>query len=527
MTSSKEAIGAAVPIVDIHVLGGISVIRDGIELDLPPSRKTRALLAWLALADRPQRRERLCEIFWDIPDDPRAALRWSLSRIRQLVGEALEADRETVALNHRRISLDYHRVAQALSSDFSMMSIREAEQLAALFRGPFLDDLALPRCPAFEAWRAAMANEAELAELTLRRTLIDRLKDDPARALVHARALEALNPGNEDLADEIRLLGEASRRQALGLPPQDEAGPPTRKGRPARAAAAQEIRYCTSSDGVRIAYAISGRGYPIMKCANWMSHLQYEWESTIWRHWVAGLSEHNRLIRYDQRGNGLSDWDIEDLSFDAQMRDLEAVVDAACPERFALLGISRGCSASIAYAVDHPERVSHLILYGGRATGWRASGDREEVERRTAMMTLIRAGWGQDNPAFRQMFTSLFIPGATAEQMNWFNELQRRTISPENAARYQEAIADIDVSDLLSKVRVPTLVLHATGDAVVPFSRGRSLAIGIPGAQFVALESRNHILLGEEPAFEQLLDAIGQFVARDSGPADHGARKRR
>ncbi len=515
MTVSAQAVQEEQSAIEIRVLGGFSVKREGQEMNLPPSRKTRALLAWLAVNERPQRRERLCEIFWDLPDDPRAALRWSLSRIRQIVGDALVADRETVAIRRDRIALDYQQVSKALSSDFSMKSITELEELAELFRGPLLDDLSLPRCPEFEAWRVAVANEAELAELTLRRALIDRLHGDPGRALTHAHALQALNPGDDTLAAEIGYLTEASKRQALGLAPHSQKSDGEQKEQQAKSQSPQKIRYCTSADGVRIAYAVSGSGHPILKCANWMSHLQYEWESTIWRHWVAGLSEKNLLIRYDQRGNGLSDWDIEDISFEAQLRDLDAVVEAACPKRFALLGISRGCSASIAYAVSHPERVTHLILYGGRAAGWRASGDPAEIERRSAMATLIRSGWGQDNPAFRQMFTSLFMPGATAEQMNWFNELQRRTISPENAARYQEAIADLDVSDLLGKVHVPTLVLHTTGDALVPFKFGRSLAIEIPGAEFVALESNNHILLEEEPAFSQLLQRIRLFIGND------------
>jgi DNA-binding SARP family transcriptional activator len=276
MTAPAQAAQEEQSIIEIRVLGGLSVARDGQEINLPPSRKTRALLAWLAVNERPQRRERLCEIFWDIPDDPRAALRWSLSRIRQIVGDALDAGRETVSIRADRVSLDYQRVSDALSSDFSMMSIAELEALAALFRGAFLDDTALPRCPEFEAWRIAVANETELAELTLRRTLIDRLQEDPGRALVHARALQAMNPGDETLATEIEALTGSSKRQALGLTPHPEAGEPERKAQHVKSQSPQKIRYCTSADGVRIAYAVSGSGHPILKCANWMSHLQYE-----------------------------------------------------------------------------------------------------------------------------------------------------------------------------------------------------------------------------------------------------------
>jgi pimeloyl-ACP methyl ester carboxylesterase len=227
---------------------------------------------------------------------------------------------------------------------------------------------------------------------------------------------------------------------------------------------------------------------------------------------MEGLSAENQLIRYDQRGNGLSDWTVADMSFDSMVADLERVADAAGLERFALLGISRGCAMSVAYAARHPDRVSHLVLYGGRAKGWRAQGDATEIAQRAAMLTLVRTGWGLDNPAFRRMFTSLFIPDATPEQMEWFSELQRRTISPENAARFQETSAGIDVTHLLEKITAPTLVLHGTNDAVVPFVAGREFAAGIRDARFVPLESRNHILLESEPAFAQFLDELRRFI---------------
>jgi len=499
------------PKVEIRVLGGLSVSRGGAETPLPPSRKTRALVAYLAVVERPQRRERLCEMFWDIPDDPRAALRWSLSRLRHAVGDALETSRDTVALRREAIAVDHDRLRKALSADLSTIDIEELEAVAGLFRGPFLDDLSLPRCPDFEAWRTAHANEAELGQIRILRVLVDRLADDPARALVHARALELMNPGDSALAAEVKELSAKSRRDALAQTTAPSA-PAVEPAKPAPPPMAQEIRYCRAADGTQLAYAITGEGYPLLKCANWMSDLQYEWDSSVWRHWIASLSEHNRLIRYDQRGNGLSDRDAEDLSFDAQLGDLETVADAAHLDRFALLGISAGAALSIAYAVRHPERVSHLILYGGRPRGWKHSGTPVDQARRAAMVTLIRAGWGQDNPAFRQMFTSLFIPDATPEQMDWYNELQRRTVSPENAARLHERSGDTQVTHLLEKVATPTLVLHSVGDDLVPFDLGRELAIGIPDARFVALDSRNHILLADEPAFQRFLDELRRFV---------------
>lgn len=500
------------PKVEIRVFGGLSVSRGGAEAPLPPSRKTRALVAYLAVVERPQRRERLCEMFWDIPDDPRAALRWSLSRLRHAVGDALETSRDTVTLRREAIALDYDRLRKALSTDLKTVDIDELEAVAGLFRGPFLDDLSLPRCPDFEAWRIAHANEAEIGQLRILRALVDRLADHPARALVHARALELMNPGDSALAAEVQQLSARSRQNALTQTATPSA-PAEELVKPVPPPIPQEIRYCRAADGTQLAYAITGEGYPLLKCANWMSDLQYDWDSSVWRHWITGLSEQNRLIRYDQRGNGLSDRHAEDLTFDAQLNDLETVADAARLERFALLGISSGAAFSIAYAVRHPERVSHLILYGGRPRGWKHSGTPVDQAKRAAMVTLIRAGWGQDNPAFRQLFTSLFIPDATPEQMDWYNELQRRTVSPENAARLHEHSGDTEVTHLLEKVVTPTLVLHSVGDELVPFDLGRELAIGIPDARFVALDSRNHILLADEPAFRRFLDELRRFVA--------------
>ena len=243
-----------------------------------------------------------------------------------------------------------------------------------------------------------------------------------------------------------------------------------------------------------------------------MNHLEYDWESPVWRHVFRGLAREYTLIRYDARGNGMSDWDVDELSLDAWVSDLETVVDAAGVERFPLLGISQGCAVSVAYAVRHPDRVSHLVLYGGYALGGKKRSPAEK-EKRNAMMTLMRLGWGADNPVFRQMFTGLFMPGATHEQADFFNELQRRTTSPECAARYFDVANDIDVTDLLARVTVPTLVMHVRGDLLVPIEAGRQLAAGIPGAHFMALQGQNHLFLQHEPASERFFEEIKLFLS--------------
>jgi pimeloyl-ACP methyl ester carboxylesterase len=274
----------------------------------------------------------------------------------------------------------------------------------------------------------------------------------------------------------------------------------------------QQIHFCTTPDGVRIAYAEVGQGPPLLKAANWLNHLEYDWESPIWSHLLHEIAATSRLIRYDQRGNGLSDWDVADISFDAFVRDQETVVEATGLNRFALLGISQGCATSIAYAVRHPERVSRLILYGGYARGRRKRGSQREVDQSDAILTLMREGWGQENPEFRMIFTARFIPGGTAEQMRWFNDLQRKTTSPENAMRIRTAQDNIDISDLLPQVKVPTLVLHCRDEAAAPFEEGRRMAAGIPGARFIALEGRNHLILEDDPGWGRFVREIKDFL---------------
>ena len=276
----------------------------------------------------------------------------------------------------------------------------------------------------------------------------------------------------------------------------------------------QEIRFCTSADGVQLAYSMIGQGPALMKTGNWMTHLEYDLESPIWRHLYRELAKDHMLVRYDARGNGLSDRTVDEISFDAFVRDLEAVVDATGIKRFALLGISQGCAVSIAYAVRHPERVSHLILYGGFAVGRnKRARSATQKEEDAALVTLMRVGWGKENPAFRQLFTSQMMPGATKEQTDWFNELERISVTGDVAARIVEAVSETDITTLLPQVNVPTLVLHARDDARVPFEAGRRMAAGIPGARFVALDGRNHLFLETEPAFDQFMEHTRSFLA--------------
>jgi class 3 adenylate cyclase/pimeloyl-ACP methyl ester carboxylesterase len=359
-----------------------------------------------------------------------------------------------------------------------------------------------------------------------------------------AARLEALcEPGgvcisraaNDQIRDKLSLafadMGEQTVKNlaravgVFGLAPDDiaalpEAEPPRAAVEPAveppRVAPRheQEIHFCMTPDGVQLAYSQIGSGLPLVKTGNWMTHLEFDFDSPFLGQFYREVSQERTVVRYDVRGNGLSDRDVEDVSFAGYLCDLETVVDAAKLDRFALLAFSQGCALAIAYAVRHPERVTHMILIGGYPVGGaRRARTPAEKEQWEATLTLVRVGWGQENPAFRQLFTTQFVPDATKEHADWFNELQRMSISPEEAVRAMRATGEVDVSALLPQVTAPTLVMHARDDARVPFDQGRRLAAGIPGARFVPLASRNHILLQTEPAFARFTQEVKAFLA--------------
>jgi pimeloyl-ACP methyl ester carboxylesterase/DNA-binding CsgD family transcriptional regulator len=286
---------------------------------------------------------------------------------------------------------------------------------------------------------------------------------------------------------------------------------------------AQDIRFLRAADGVRLAYAVHGSGPPLVNVACWLSHLQFDWDSPVWRHLLEDLGSFSTLVRYDERGSGLSDWHIDDYSLDARVKDLEAVVDHLGLGRVGLLGMSQGGPVAIAYAARHPDRVSHLVLLGTQDRGpltARLSAERM-VEFET-LLNLIRIGWARENPVFRRVFTNLFIPAATEEQVRWFDDLQRMSTSTENATRMWVERAQVNVAPLLPQVRVPTLVFHAIDDQAIGFGAGRRVARGIPNARFIPLESDNHILLRDEPAWGRFVDEVRDFLAHDGRRVNGG-----
>lgn len=276
--------------------------------------------------------------------------------------------------------------------------------------------------------------------------------------------------------------------------------------------ARQRIRFCRSADETRIAFATSGSGYPLVRAGHWLTHLEHDWRSPIWRPFLNELNLTFSVTRYDQRGNGLSQWEIGDFSLDRFVEDLEAVVDAEGLKRFALYGTSQGAPIAVAYAACHPERVSHLILQGGYTKGRLVRLAESERAQAEAIITLIRHGWGKRGSPFIKAFSTMFIPDGSQEQIDSLAELQRLTTSPENAARIRGAVDRFDITDLLPQIRVPTLILHSRDEGIQPLEEGQELAAGIPGAEFVMLESANHMILPQEPAWKELFAALHAFV---------------
>jgi pimeloyl-ACP methyl ester carboxylesterase/DNA-binding winged helix-turn-helix (wHTH) protein len=360
-------------------------------------------------------------------------------------------------------------------------------------------------------WPDGFVSEATLSSriTAARKAIGDSGREQRLIRTVHGR-------GFRFVGDVTTLNGRAASQDSSTSPPGASHAAATAKHQ-------QTIRFCTTRDGVRLAYASVGEGPPIVKAPNWLTHLEYEWESPAWRHWWEDLARDHRVVRFDQRGSGLSDRSVDDLSFEAWVLDLETVVEAAGVERFALLGISQGGAVAVEYAVRHPEKVSKLILCGAYPRGWAKRG--QSTVEHEAVLTLIREGWGRDNPVYRQLFTATFMPEATPEQVAWFNELQRMSTSAENAVRIRTATGQIDILDRLQLVKAPTLVLHARGDERIPFSEGRQMASLIPNARFVALESRNHLTLADEPAWQTLIAEVRAFLAEgEDGTKSHSRR---
>ncbi|MEK9968829.1 MAG: alpha/beta fold hydrolase [Ferrovibrio sp.] len=516
----------------------MSASLDGMPLDLPPSKKARALLAYLAATQRPQRRERLVSLFWNDTENGREGLRWTLSRLRKTLEPddvvRIDADRDTVTLKVTCESCDLGLIRRIAAITPALSATADLIAAASMASSDFLEGLDLPDCYEFRLWCMAERENLRHSMAAILATLCDRLGHSE-QALPYARRRVLLQPTEESahialvqMLVALRRLPEAqahiqaARKQfeAAGLPPpytlirlwasQDVAHQPivdiTKRLQ------RQRVHFCTTKDDVRIAYAVAGEGPRVVTAANWYSHLEYDFENPIWQHLLNTLAQNRQLVRYDRRGCGLSDRTTRKLSFAESQNDLEAVGSLFDQEPFDLVGFCSGAAIAAAYAARHPQQVRRLILIGSAAVGWRKRG---EISRATTehMVALTREGWAMDNPAFRQIFTSLMFPEATQEQSKWFNELQRISAEPETAARLMDSFGDYDVAALLPQIQCPTLVLHNRDDAMVPVELGMQCAAAIPNAQFVTLPSRNHLTLENEPSWLPLKAEITAFLA--------------
>lgn len=537
--------------VSIRLLDDFSLTIDGrlVTASAFPRRSAVSLLKVLALArGRRMHREQVMDALWpdSAPDDAANQLHKAAHYARQGTGEpgcVVLRNQVVWLFPEAHVEVDAMTVqavaARLAAADPASVDPGRAVAALELFgAGPLPDDL-------YEPWAAQHQQRLEAvhrqllrwagrwselvmldprdeeAHLGLARSMLDR--GDRAGALGQIDAIERLL--EDELGIGLSPEGRDLRIEAIDTPVGVPAtGPaaaqPTRTGASPRHAglATQKLGFCGASDGVRLAYATSGTGAPLVKAANWLTHLDYDWASPVWGHWWRALSERHRLIRYDERGCGLSEWDVPDASYSlaSWVGDLAAVVDALGLERFDLLGISQGGAVAIEYAARHPERVRRLVLYGAYAQGRVARGDAPTARRLHELQSeLARVGWGQRDASFRQVFTSQFMPGGSKELWNDFNELQRRSTSPENAARLLQVTAHIDVSENARRVQAPTLVLHARDDHRPPFEQGQLLGRLIPGARFVALEGSNHILLENEPAWQAFLSEVEAFLATE------------
>jgi pimeloyl-ACP methyl ester carboxylesterase/DNA-binding winged helix-turn-helix (wHTH) protein len=323
-------------------------------------------------------------------------------------------------------------------------------------------------------------------------------------------------PGSPQYIETVRRVGYRFVSPVKAMSPHTQDPPaqqsPSQSEQP-DPPARQEIRFCLAPDNIRLAYATIGSGHPLVKVASCFNHLDFEWESPIWRHWVRDLANGHCIVRYDGRGNGLAEWNVSDVSFEAWVRDLEAIVDAAGLEKFALMGHSQGGAVAIAYALRHPDRVSHLVLCGAYSRGANHRGHPDAIEVRRALETLVHLNWGKSNPSFFQLVTNMYIPeNATPDEQCWFKDLQLKSVSPSNLVKFMRACDEINVRPLLPSITVPTLVFHSDRDRVVPREEGSILATEIPGARFVPLASGNHLLLAAEPAWKIFRQELASFL---------------
>jgi DNA-binding SARP family transcriptional activator/pimeloyl-ACP methyl ester carboxylesterase len=555
--------------MEIRILGPLEIVTEVGPVDVPSGKERLLLAALVVHANRVVSTDRLIEVLWRGQPPVTAAntLQTYVSHLRRIFepdrtprqqsrivvsrgpGYLLAVDPDVIdAGRFARLVAEAHLILQSAPDAAAgllrtALSLWRGEPLADFTFEPFaqseiarLTELRLTALEDRIEAELALAEHgalcSELAQLVREHPLRERLSGQLMIALYRsgrqAEALRAYAHLRQALVEQLGIgPSPALRRLELAILrqepefdwPQAATDPSLRpvpvataKGAPAEHESKdeQEILFCHAADGTRIAYSVGGSGPPLVKAANWMTHFDYDRESPLRRHWTEDIAVTRTLLRYDERGCGMSDWNIDRFDFDAWVEDLEAVVDSAKLDRFPLLGVSQGAAVAVAFAVRHPERVSRMALYGSYARGRRR---RAEGPAEAALdVELARIGWGRDDPSFRQVFTSQFLPDGSRADWDEFNQLQRRTTSPENAVCFLETFADIDVTTEAPQVRCPTLILHARNDHRVPSSSARELAALIPGSRLVLLPGRNHLLTRDDPAWPLFLGELDRFL---------------
>lgn len=464
-------------LISIKMLGELQVFHENQLIPLPASKLTRALMAYLLLNPRPQQRQYLCGLFWPDTKDARGALRWSLCKLRLVLNDKIErvvADKDYVSIDTSDMDIDIVKLLEQTRNQ--PMDPAKLTDFAAQLQQPLLEGMDLHNNPDFQYWLIAQRQDL----IKSRNKIINQYA-----------ALASQHTNGEQKSEACTVWPQQTLQQHQ-----------------------QDIHFCTTNDDVSIAYASVGQGFPIVKTASWLSHLQYDWQGPVWGNIFHQLAEHHQFIRYDDRGTGLSERNVAELSFHHMVQDLETVISANQLTTFALLGISNGAATAIEYAVRYPERVSHLILCSGFAVGWRIGGTAEQRAKIEAIIALAECSWEQHNPAIRQLISMVFLPEANQQELNWYNNFMRLATSAHNASHFIAAISELDVRHQLSKVTVPTLVIHSLRDDAIPAMTGRDIAASIPDAEFVGLDSCSHLLLERERAAQQFIDVIQEFMSR-------------
>ena len=530
---------SAVGPISIRLLGGFRVlVGDRAVLSEPTGRRDPVRLAeFLALAPgRRAHREQVIDALW--PEVPLDTVANRLHRAAHFLRKAIDVPGsvvlagDTVALLAGGHDLDvdvdvdrFDRLARRALDTAEMPGVRAAaaDEAIELYGGDLL-----PHDP-YEDWlfhhrQRLLLRYRDL--LRFRRRFVELVAIDPIDEDAHVGLMAAmLETGDRagvrrqfavlsDVLEREVGVGPSKEARALrdrSLAAGDEVGDDSAVERGATLAE-QRVNFCHTPDGVRLAYAVSGSGPPLVKASNWLSHLDHEWNSLVWRHWWRALSQHHTLVRYDERGCGLSDWDVESFTLDAWVGDLETVVDALGLERFPLLGVSQGGPIAITYAARHPERVSHVIVYGTCARATWARADDAKRKELLALGDLINTSWGSDRPGFRQVYDAMFMPDGPLEVWRAFDELQRRSTSARNARRMWTAFGYLDCAEAARRLEVPTLILHSDQDRVWSVEEAEELHSMVAGSRLVRLRSNNHILQAGEPAFDTFMDEVERFV---------------